>query len=45
MRSEQGLVHRAEERNQRGYVLDPPTVKCLEHVFKENESMPTGTSS
>ena len=44
MRSEQGLVHRTEERSQRGYVLDPPTVKRLEHVFMENESIPTGTS-
>ena len=40
MHSVQGLVHRTEERSQRGYVLDPPTVKHLEHVFKEMNRYP-----
>jgi hypothetical protein len=42
-RPEQGLVRCAEERSQRGYVLDSPTVKRLEHVSKKNESVHTGS--
>jgi hypothetical protein len=30
-------VQRAEDRSQRDYVLDQPTVKRLEHVSKKNE--------
>jgi hypothetical protein len=42
-RPEQGLEHHAEERSQRGCVLDSPTVKRLEHVPKKKESVPTGS--
>jgi hypothetical protein len=41
-RPEQGLVQCTEECSQRGYVLDPPTVKRLEYVSKKNESILTG---
>ena len=37
-------MHRAEERNRRGYALDSPTVKRLQHASKKNEPIPTGES-